>query len=248
MKTDRLVLCYHAVSSEWKADLAVTPSQLEVQLRWLLGRRFEPTTFHDAVTTSGQGKKVAVTFDDGFKSVVERALPILKRLGFPATLFVTTRWIGSDAPMTWPGIDHWIGTGHERELLPMKWDDVLTLADAGWEIGSHTETHPLLVDLDEERLSRELVASRFECQTRVGGECLSLAYPFGRCDDRVAVAAERAGYVAACVLEERRLGSPGEVDALRWPRIGVYRGDSLARFAAKVSPLLRRISRSFPTT
>ena len=57
---------------------------------------------------------MAITFDDGYRSVLELALPILEELGVPATLFVPTDYIGSERPMSWPGIERWTGGQHEQ--------------------------------------------------------------------------------------------------------------------------------------
>lgn len=94
---------------------------------------------------------VAVTFDDGYLSVGEIARPILDRFGIPGTVFVPTRFMDSDQPMSWPGIDQWIGTADEHELLPMSWQGLLSLAESGSEIGSHTVSHPRLTTLGRPR-------------------------------------------------------------------------------------------------
>jgi peptidoglycan/xylan/chitin deacetylase (PgdA/CDA1 family) len=239
-RRDVLVLCYHAVSERWPAELSVTPTALEQQVRFLLERGYRPATFQEAVFSPPSRRTVAITFDDAFRSVYELALPILSRIGVPATLFVPTAMIGR-GPLAWPGIDHWLGGPYEPELAAMSWDEVRALDAAGWEIGSHTRTHPRLTQLDEESLAEELTGSRRDCEQRLGKACLTLAYPYGDFDSRVVAAAEAAGYRAAGTLDEVR---PQRKAPLRWPREGVYVDFDLARFARRVSPWRRRLRAS----
>ena len=180
---------------------------------------------------------MVVTFDDAYRSVIERALPILSELGLPATVFTVTAFAGSEEPMTWPGIDGWLGGPYEPELAPMSWEELEQLAGAGWEVGSHTVTHPRLPTLGDAELAEELTRSREVCAERLGRECRSLAFPYGDYDDRVVAATEAAGYSAAATLTAR-LHRP---EPLRWPRVGVYHGDDMHRFRAKVSPSVRRL-------
>jgi peptidoglycan/xylan/chitin deacetylase (PgdA/CDA1 family) len=63
--SDVLVLCYHAVSVRWPAELSVTPERLEEQLRLLVRRGFKGATFHQAVIAPPAPRTLAVTFDDG---------------------------------------------------------------------------------------------------------------------------------------------------------------------------------------
>jgi peptidoglycan/xylan/chitin deacetylase (PgdA/CDA1 family) len=231
-----LILCYHAVSPTWPAALSVRPEQFERQVERVLASGYVPVTFAAAAQARPGEKVVAFTFDDAFRSVLELAHPVLERVGAPATVFVPTAHVGTPGPMAWPGIDHWRGGPHEHELLPLRWPELAELAAAGWEIGSHTQTHPRLSTVDDERLQRELVASRQTCEQRLGRPCLSVAYPYGDVDDRIARAAEEAGYRFGAALP----GSPRDRDPLRLPRVGVYHGDRRWRFVAKVSPLVRR--------
>lgn len=238
---DVLVLCYHAVSPEWPAPLSITPEQLETQVRLLVRRGYRGATFTEAVTRPVQGGRVAVlTFDDAYHSVLSRARPILAAHGFPATVFVPTDWVGRDEPMAWPGIDKWVGGPHESELYPLDWQELAELADAGWEVGSHSCSHPRLTRLDDAALERELRTSRAVVEDRLGRPCSSFAYPYGDVDARVAEAAHRAGYTAGAGLC-RHLAPLG---VLRSPRVGVYHRDVSPRFRLKVSPLGRRIRAS----
>lgn len=231
-----LVLCYHALSESWPAELSVTPARLQAQLTYLKRRGYRGVTFHQAVSNPGS-RAVAITFDDAFRSVRELAFPILSRLGFTATVFVPTAFAGRDQPMSWPGVDHWLGGVHGDELYPMSWEELRELVGAGWEIGSHTRTHARLPCLGEAELDDELAGSRADCTRELGSPCRSLAYPFGDHDDRVVAAAARAGYAAACTLTSR----PHAAEPLRWPRIGVYHRDHAMRFRLKLSHTLRRV-------
>jgi peptidoglycan/xylan/chitin deacetylase (PgdA/CDA1 family) len=235
--SDVLTLCYHAVAERWTAPLSVTPEALESQLGLLVERGYRGATFMDAVHDPPARRTVVITFDDAYHSVIDRALPILSQFGLPATVFTVTGFADSDDPMTWPGIDGWLGGPYEPELAPMSWDELGQLAAAGWEVGSHTVTHPRLTTLDDAKLAEELTRSREVCSERTGTECRSLAFPYGDYDDRVVAATKEAGYSAAATLSAR-LHRP---EPLRWPRVGVYHADDMHRFRAKVSPSVRRL-------
>lgn len=238
--SDVIVLCYHALSSTWGAQLSVTPESFERQIELLAQRGYRGVRFSEAVTSPQHERVVAITFDDAYRSVLEIAWPILERFDLPATVFVPTDGIGTDGPLHWPGIDHWLDGPFERELAPMSWAELATLAAAGWEIGSHSGSHPHLTQLDDAALEDELARSKAACERHLTHPCDSLAYPYGDVDARVVAAATHAGYKAAATLP-RRLVPLGPLES---PRIGVYRRDSDFRFRLKISPTLRRLRRS----
>ncbi len=231
------MLCYHALSERWPAALSTTPERFEEQLALLLRRGYKPATFEQALSSPPAGRTFAVTFDDAYRSVQELALPIMERLGVPGTVFAPTDWVGRDDPMQWDGIDQWLGGEHEQELLCLGWPELRALADSGWEVGSHTCSHPRLTTVDDGRLARELSESRAACEDGMGRPCRSIAYPYGEVDARVIEAAGAAGYELAAALPKRH----GSRNRLDWPRVGVYNRDDLRRFKLKVSPLLRRL-------
>ena len=241
--TDVLILSYHAISDDWPAALSVTPDALERQVSALLERGYRPATVHDAIHAPPAPKTLALTFDDAYRSVLELGLPVLARLGVPATVFAATDYIGSERPMVWPGIDNWVGGPHAAETTPLSWDELRSLAVAGWEVGSHTCSHPWLTGLSDEQLQRELRTSRERCEAELGGPCRSIAYPFGDHDGRVVAATAAAGYTAAVTVPDDLV----EYGPLRWPRVGIYHHDGTAlSFRAKVSPVVRALRRSPP--
>jgi peptidoglycan/xylan/chitin deacetylase (PgdA/CDA1 family) len=238
---DTLGVCYHAVSDRWPVEWAVTPAQLRAQLELLVDRGYRGRTFHDAVTTPTSARTLVVTFDDAFSSVLDLAFPILSALGLPATVFVVTDFADGGRPLEWPGVEGWVGGAHAAEVRGLSWSELGTLADAGWEVGSHTRSHPRLTELDDAALADELQGSRDACERALGRKCLSVAYPYGDFDARVVAAAADAGYEAAATLPN----APGRPSPLAWPRVGVYRKDSLRRFRLKISPMVHRVRRVF---
>ncbi len=231
-----IALCYHAVSERWPAALSVTPAQLADHLSILASHGYRGVTLSEAVAASSTARVVAITFDDAYRSVIELAHPILADAGFEATVFAPTDFIGSAEPMSWPGVDRWLLGEHRTELTPMSWDELVSLADSGWEVGSHTCSHPRLPELEPAALDAELRDSKAEIETRLARDCRSLAYPYGVRDQRVVAAARRAGYEVAA-----RLGrDPRPAQPLDWPRMFIDHSDNSWRFRLKVSPLTRR--------
>ena len=235
--SDALVLCYHAVSEHWSADLSVRSGRLSNQLELLARLGYRGVTFSEIVAGSGPGKRVAVTFDDGFHSVIDQAFPILANLGWPATIFVVTDYGDGDRPLRWPGIDVWFGTVYEPELAATSWEELRTLKAAGWEVGSHTCSHPRLTQLGDEELRHELADSRALCEQHLGVPCRSIAYPYGDVNGGVIERAKEAGYLAGASLP----APLHPVRPLDWPRVGVYHHDQLPRFMLKASSLGRRV-------
>jgi peptidoglycan/xylan/chitin deacetylase (PgdA/CDA1 family) len=235
-----LVLCYHALSPDWPADLSVTPDEFARQMELLAARGYRGVTFADAVRARPGERVVAVTFDDAYRSVLEHARPVLDGLGFTASVYVVTGSSGDDRPLAWPGTDRWLGGPHEHELEALDWHELAELAGAGWEIGSHTATHPRLTTIADRDLDRELSTSRVVIEARVGRPCPTLAYPYGDVDERVVAAARRAGYEAAGALPSALSGA----DPLRWPRIGIYNADRGLRYRLKVAPSVVRLRSS----
>jgi peptidoglycan/xylan/chitin deacetylase (PgdA/CDA1 family) len=227
-----LLLAYHAVGA-WSPALAIPEQALRAQLSLLRRRGYVGLTAVQAEQRRQEGtlpaRTVVVTFDDGFRSVL-LARPILEELGFPATIFAVTSFVESGEPVRWPGL--------EQSEESLGWPELELLRENGWEVGSHTATHPLLPDLDDADLERELVYSRSTIRKRLGS-CETLAYPYGRADERTAAAAARAGYLAAFTLG--RAHWPDE--PLRRPRLdlrGVDRGVRLRLRLSTGAALARR--------
>lgn len=239
MPADTLVLCYHAISPTWPADLSVYPERLREQLTLLHRRGYRGVTFSEALTQTARHNRVAVTFDDAYRSMSDLAKPVLDEFGYPGTVFAVTKRVADGRPLAWAGTDHWAATEHAGELAGLDGEGLRTLQDAGWEIGSHTASHPHLTQLEDDALEHELTSSREALEALLDRPCLSLAYPYGDVDDRVVAATRDAGYHWAAALPVRWLTPM----PLEWPRVGVYHPDDMWRFKLKVSPRVRALRR-----
>jgi peptidoglycan/xylan/chitin deacetylase (PgdA/CDA1 family) len=226
-----LVLAYHAVSERWQHPLAVTEEQMLRHLRLLLSLRFRPARADEIL--GRRGRLLHVSFDDAYTSVA-RVLPGLAELGVPATVFACSGYADTGAPLAVPELVDEVAA-YPSELETMNWDALRELTERGVEVGSHTVSHPHLVEVADEELERELVDSRRQLEDELGRPCRYVSYPYGEQDARVRAAARTAGYEAAFALP----GIDRPPDPFAFPRIGIYQRDNIARAALKTSPLRR---------
>ena len=221
-----VAVAYHAVSEGWNDSLATRPTDLWRHCELLRSRGLRPVTLSETSPTR-RGGTACVTFDDALISVAERGAPLLRELGWPATVFVVTEVLDSDLELSWLSTDD---ERHASELRCLTWDHLRELAGAGWEIGSHSCTHALLSALPDEQLDWELGHSRRRIVEEIGA-CSSVSYPFGEVDARVTRAARRAGYARGTGLAGRfRIG-----DEMAIPRVAIARSDGERGFKLKTS-------------
>jgi peptidoglycan/xylan/chitin deacetylase (PgdA/CDA1 family) len=204
-----IVLTYHAVSEN---DMKRLDRQMAI-----LARLTTPV-FADATMVSNGRPHVAVTFDDAFQHVFDRALPVLRNYGVPATIFVPTGYLGAE-----PG---WaMARLHGQRPGPVVSIESLRGTDGGRvRIGSHSVTHPRLASVDRSRLHDELSHSRRQLEEIVGYPVRLLALPYGSCNAQVIAAASETGYDTVYANVPIRSGSDapslvGRVDVspCDWP-------------------------------
>lgn len=183
-----VILAYHAVREVPRSDdpynLAVRPGRVRQHALALRRWGYRLVTFGElasAVATGDAEDLAALTFDDGYDDNLHELVPVLRELDAPATVFVTAGLLGGRHPDVpdWP---------------IMTADEVRRLAEAGIEVGSHGWAHADLLTVDD--LTEELERSRERLQELTGQPVDTIAYPYGRADERVADAAAAAGYRA----------------------------------------------------
>jgi len=170
---------------------------------------------------SPMDKLVALSFEDAYASVYEYAWPTMERYGFRGTLFVVAGYVGRQ--------NQWNTNFGGRRFRHLNWKELKTLSEAGWEIGSHTESHRDLTALNTEELMRELRESKQALEDALGVSVQILSYPFGRYDERVRDAAMEAGYRMGCAF------SPHRDDPFTMAQTAIYRMDTMLDFEVKAT-------------
>jgi peptidoglycan/xylan/chitin deacetylase (PgdA/CDA1 family) len=227
-------LGYHSVTEDGPPFLSLRPETFRRQLDLLLGAGFRSGT-GAVLERIAAGEKLPdrhafLTFDDGFADTVTTALPLMAERGLTGLAFVLPGHLDGGSPLAWPEV---AGEAARRPRLmrSMDWAMLETLVEAGWEIGSHTMSHPRLPGLPDEALAQELLDSRRAVEARLG-RCDLLAYPFGDWDERVARAAAAAGYAFAFTLP---FGGQAGATPMSIPRVTIDDRDVPWRFRAKLS-------------
>ena len=163
------ILAYHSIGQEEWGTNDVTPQQFRRQIELALeaGYKFVPAS--KLAESGGTEKELAITFDDGLKSVLTQAAPILKDYGLPWTFFPVTDW--SDGK-------HSMG-----DDFVMNWRDIEACLSQGAEMGSHSATHPSFGDIGRTQMADELGGSREIFRKRLGYAPDTFAIPFGQSKD-----------------------------------------------------------------
>ncbi|MFH1791407.1 MAG: polysaccharide deacetylase family protein [Candidatus Omnitrophota bacterium] len=178
------ILMYHSIDgNEEMSKLSLCPVGFARQMEFFHKHGYNVISLGEMVDLIKKGRRippktVTITFDDGFRNNYLCAYPVLKRYGFPATIFVITGHIGSKDYLTW--------------------DDIKELQDNNITIGSHTKSHLWLVGMSDEKLRDEIFGSKEVLEKGTGRKIDFFSYPIGAYDERVQAVVKDAGYKAAC--------------------------------------------------
>jgi peptidoglycan/xylan/chitin deacetylase (PgdA/CDA1 family) len=200
----------------------------------------------------------AVTFDDAYAGVFEHAVPILRALAVPATVFVVARAVGRSAGFWWDQAEivETASSGERHRRLselrgdsdailagrrsldrglppwyrPADWKTIRARTGDGIDIGAHSTTHRSLPTLTDDELDHEIVESRAIIREATGVTPDFFAYPYGHWNSRVRDRVRAAGYVAALTLDTGLNANPADRWSLR--RVNVPARISDATFEA----------------
>ncbi|MFA4929317.1 MAG: polysaccharide deacetylase family protein, partial [Patulibacter sp.] len=183
------ILMYHVIADAPAGtaypDLWVGPDRFAAQVDALREAGFTAITMEELWAAWHDGGRlpkhpVVLSFDDGEISHAMNAAPVLQKVGWPGVLNLTVDNLGPK------GLPMW---GAKR------------LIRQGWEIGSHTVSHPDVTTLDEAGFARELAGSRKRITQRLGVEVRFFCYPAGKSDARSRAAVAAAGYLGATTVD-----------------------------------------------
>ncbi|MCD4813533.1 polysaccharide deacetylase family protein [bacterium] len=182
------VLCYHRFGPYGAKDAySVSKAEFSGQLEIIRQEQCTPITVTELARVM-RGKSelpenpVLITIDDGYRDFLSQAKPLLDQYGYPATLFIYTDFVGA--------------------RLGLKKYELQALQAEGFDIGSHSVSHPKLNRLKkgetqaawQVRMKKELAGSREKLLAWSQGEVLGMAYPYGLWNAEIAEIGQTAGY------------------------------------------------------
>jgi peptidoglycan/xylan/chitin deacetylase (PgdA/CDA1 family) len=225
------ILMYHRLATQSPKTTwdPVTPSALRRQMRWLAAAGFSTVSL-DLLVASRRGeaqlprRPVIISFDDGYQSCLEHAVPLLTAHGFTATFFLVAGLVG--------GTSIWRrGRGVPDEPL-FDWAAARRLASAGFTCAAHGLTHHRLTEMSPGAAKAELIDSRRMLEDELGREVGHMAYPYGSYDPAVRALAIEAGYRSACSTRSG-LSRPDD-DLFALHRVTISALDSILDFACRL--------------
>lgn len=197
---ETIILGYHGIVNNVKRpDTQITPQEFEKQMQELKDRGITVISLQDLLAWKRGQKNIpprgaVLTFDDGLKSQYEVGWPILKKFGYPFTLFIYTEGIQG---------------GHFAGGQAMTWEMLEEMRDAGVDIQAHSKTHQdlrkpydkvtkkkLSPQEYQQWLEDEIVGSKQVLEQKLGIKVNCFALPFGYHNQQSDQVAKNAGYEA----------------------------------------------------
>jgi len=212
-----MILYYHAIPPEQRNRFARQLDMLR-SLTTPIGADADPLQVRGC-------KYSCVTFDDGFQSVLDNAVPELDKRGIPATLFITAGALGKCAGW-WPE-----SARYERQDRLLSPEQIASLPDLV-TVGSHTLTHPKLPQLCESEARWELEESRRVLQELLKRKVTSFSFPFGAFNELLIEWCRQAGYTR--VFTSMPLNALSSSTAFVMGRVPVEPTDWWLEFRLKV--------------
>ena len=172
------ILCYHRFGTK-TSKLNVTPAAFEQQMEWLARNGYTVVTLARlARFLDGKealpAKSVAITIDDGYRSSYEIAYPILRKYGFPATVFLYTDFVGASDAMTW------------AQMKDMTSSGLVTIQPHSKSHANLTQRLPNETDARyRDRIRREVDAPVTVIKERLSEPIFAFAYPYGDVNEYV---------------------------------------------------------------
>jgi peptidoglycan/xylan/chitin deacetylase (PgdA/CDA1 family) len=219
---------YHAIGQpgERAGEYIVPIRQFARQMAWLKRLGYHVLGLEDLVRFRHAGhlppeRSVVITFDDGYRDNATVAMPVLRRYGFTATVFVVSGALGRT--------NEWDRGGELAGRALLSAADLRELSRCGFHVGAHSRTHARLTELPSKAMEDEVVRSRADLEQVIGQPVVTFAYPHGLHDLETEAAVVRAGFEGVCTSESGANDPAVPATALR--RIQVRGTDPLIAFA-----------------
>ena len=214
------IIMYHSIDEKSAVTkLSVSPESFERQMYFLKRGNYNVIRLEDLPDLMKNGripkKTIVITFDDGFENNYTYAFPVLKKLGIPATVFISPGLVGKEGYLTW--------------------SQVIEMSESGvFSIGSHAMTHAYLPGSTEQKLDIEISDSKRAIESHTRKDIYSFCYPIGGFNDYVRDKVKDAGYRIAVATNPGKDYPDHDVFAMKRVRIS-RTSDSLLVFWIETS-------------
>ncbi len=231
-----VVFIYHRFGDDKYPSTNVSIADFDAHLNYLKSTGFTVLSFGAAVeyvtdpSIAHTGQVACITIDDAFKSFYSNGFPLLKKYGFPATVFVNSETIGGGSFMSW--------------------DELKTVTGAGIEIGNHTHSHDYFLNMPIPERHKEFEFSVKECQQdlkqHLGISPKVFAYPFGEFDAEMKTIIQKLGFKAAAAQFSGVLYNADLYSISRFPMTGST--SDMKSFIEKANMKALRVTKKTPDT
>ncbi|GEM_PF-977886 len=234
-RDDLVGLCYHQVEPKASGKFSLSTEKFRAQLQYLKNHNFVSLNSDDLENIYLKGSPmpanaILITFDDGYKTVFDYALPIMQEFGFKGVVCIYPSFIGAGKAMSWQQL---------KRLLEL-----------GWSVESHSMTHANLASkadqpmAEEEFFKKEIVAPKQIIETKLGNHVKFMVWPYGCYTTRTIEAAKKAGYIGALTVDG---GATGKTESpFQIKRQVVYASDDMNKFLIRLGMRAIKIDEHHP--
>jgi poly-beta-1,6-N-acetyl-D-glucosamine N-deacetylase len=228
-QSSAVALLYHHVDDKTPFITSISPESFDAHLQYLNKNEFIVLPLDEIVTSLQSGKElpkktIAITFDDAYINIYTTAFPMLKKLGYPFTIFVATNLVDT--------------SGHY-----LTWEQLKEMSEHGALIANHTRSHThLLRRLPNEehnewiqRVTDEIEGAQQQLEDHLGKVPKYFAYPYGEYNGEILELVKNLGYIGLG-QQSGAIGVGSDFLSLpRYPMAGAYTG--MAPFKTKVNTI-----------
>ncbi len=234
-RQDIVGLCYHQVEPIPRGKFSLASEKFRQHLAYLKSRNFKSLDSNELDQILNHGAKpaensVIITFDDGYRTVYDYALPIMREYGFTGIVCIYPEFIGAGQAMSWEQLKH--------------------LISEGWSIECHSMSHANLAknDLPEDRLSeflhKEIVRSKAIIENKLKNQVKFMVWPYGCYTAKCIETARQAGYIGAMTVD----GGGNYTGMSPWQikRQVIYATDDMNKFLIRLGMRAIKVEQRYP--
>ena len=192
-KKRKVIILYHSVGN---TDLGMNENKFISQLKWLK-KNCHIKNINELLNSKNDPEEtskpldidVAITFDDGYQSIIKNIYPIMRELDIAGCIYINTNFILKNKNNKSSELN-----GHYHGERFLSWTEIKELKNHGWEVGSHGCDHLDLTSVSEKSLKKELFNSKVKIEKYLNVECKHFSYPWGYHNNRVINMVKETGY------------------------------------------------------